>query len=98
MAKPAPDPFVKRKLEQNTSNKRLKTDAEDPNYSPMDKIKLITTPLWNMPYPDQVRDFIFVCTIVGKSINLYYIFLVGMQAERDEIYPNKNWPENACRK
>ncbi|XP_012536283.2 tRNA (uracil-5-)-methyltransferase homolog A [Monomorium pharaonis] len=56
VAKPAPDPFVKRKLEQDTaSNKRLKTDTEDPNCSPMDKIKSITTPLWNMPYPDQLE-------------------------------------------
>ncbi|XP_071627491.1 tRNA (uracil-5-)-methyltransferase homolog A [Temnothorax longispinosus] len=54
-AKPAPDPFVKRKLEEESSNKRLKTDAEDPNCSPTDRIKFITTPLWNMPYPDQLE-------------------------------------------
>lgn len=49
---------MKRKLEEESSNKRLKTDAEDPNCSPMDKIKFITTPLWNMPYLEQVRGFI----------------------------------------
>ncbi|XP_011686341.1 PREDICTED: tRNA (uracil-5-)-methyltransferase homolog A-like isoform X1 [Wasmannia auropunctata] len=54
-AKPAPDPFVKRKLEEESSNKRLKTDAEDPNCSPMDRIKFSTTPLWNMPYLDQLE-------------------------------------------
>ncbi|XP_077268899.1 tRNA (uracil-5-)-methyltransferase homolog A [Temnothorax americanus] len=55
VAKPAPDPFVKRKLEEESSNKRLKTDSEDPNSSPTDRIKFITTPLWNMPYPDQLE-------------------------------------------
>ncbi|XP_011165546.1 tRNA (uracil-5-)-methyltransferase homolog A [Solenopsis invicta] len=55
IAKPAPDPFVKRKLEQDSSNKRLKTDTEDPNCSPKDRIKFITTPLWNMPYLDQLE-------------------------------------------
>ncbi|XP_012229282.1 tRNA (uracil-5-)-methyltransferase homolog A [Linepithema humile] len=53
VAKPAPDPFVKRKLEEEESNhKRLKTDS---NCSPVDKIKFITTPLWNMPYPNQLE-------------------------------------------
>ncbi|XP_018367009.1 PREDICTED: tRNA (uracil-5-)-methyltransferase homolog A-like [Trachymyrmex cornetzi] len=55
VAKPAPDPFVKRKLEEESSNKRLKTDTEDSNCSPMDRIKFITTPLWNMPYSDQLE-------------------------------------------
>lgn len=72
MAKPAPDPFVKRKLEEESSNKRLKTDAEDPNYSPVDRIKFITTPLWNMPYPDQVRDFIM--SLLESIKPLLYVF------------------------
>ncbi|KAG5327718.1 TRM2A methyltransferase, partial [Pseudoatta argentina] len=55
VAKPAPDPFVKKKLEEESSNKRLKTDTEDSNCSPMDRIKIITTPLWNMPYLDQLE-------------------------------------------
>ncbi|KAG5335430.1 TRM2A methyltransferase, partial [Acromyrmex charruanus] len=55
VAKPAPDPFVKKKLEEESSNKRLKTDTEDSNCSPMDRIKFITTPLWNMPYSDQLE-------------------------------------------
>jgi len=48
---------VKKKLEEK-SNKRLKTNAEDSNYSSINNIKSITTPLWNIPYTDQVRDFI----------------------------------------
>lgn len=71
MAKPAPDPFVKRKLEEESSNKRLKTD-EDPNCSPVDRIKFITTPLWNMPYPDQVRNFIM--SLLESIKPLLYIF------------------------
>ncbi|XP_072752322.1 tRNA (uracil-5-)-methyltransferase homolog A isoform X2 [Anoplolepis gracilipes] len=55
VAKPAPDPFVKRKLEEESSNKRLRTDVEDLNCSPMDRIKFITTPLWNMPYLSQLE-------------------------------------------
>ncbi|KYN45039.1 tRNA (uracil-5-)-methyltransferase like protein A [Trachymyrmex septentrionalis] len=55
VAKPAPDPFVKRKLEEESSNKRLKTDTEDSNCSAMDRIKFITTPLWNMTYSDQLE-------------------------------------------
>ncbi|XP_012063364.1 PREDICTED: tRNA (uracil-5-)-methyltransferase homolog A-like [Atta cephalotes] len=56
VAKPAPDPFVKRKLEEESSlNKRLKTDTDNSNCSPMDRIKFITTPLWNMPYSDQLE-------------------------------------------
>ncbi|KAI4486330.1 hypothetical protein M0802_012349 [Mischocyttarus mexicanus] len=54
IAKPAPDPFIKRKLEENKTNKKLKTDI-DPNMSAMDRVKLTTTPLWNMPYPNQLE-------------------------------------------
>lgn len=58
MAKPAPDPFVKRKLEEESNiNKHLKTDNENSNDSPTDRIKSKTTPLWKMPYSNQVRDF-----------------------------------------
>ncbi|XP_033342827.2 tRNA (uracil-5-)-methyltransferase homolog A [Megalopta genalis] len=53
IAKPAPDPFVKRKLEQESANKRLKTEDSEP-LSVEDRIKSNTTPLWNMPYPDQL--------------------------------------------
>ncbi|XP_015182196.1 PREDICTED: tRNA (uracil-5-)-methyltransferase homolog A isoform X2 [Polistes dominula] len=54
IAKPAPDPFIKRKLEKNKTNKKLNANT-DPNMSDMDKIKLQTTPLWNMSYPDQLK-------------------------------------------
>jgi len=69
VAKPAPDPFVKRKLEEQSANKRFKNDGEDSNCSSMDRIKFITTPLWNMPYPDQVKNF---NELVG---NYYYALL-----------------------
>ncbi|EZA46612.1 TRNA (uracil-5-)-methyltransferase-like protein A [Ooceraea biroi] len=55
VAKPAPDPFVKRKLEEQSTSKRFKSDAEDSNCSAMDRIKFITTPLWNVPYADQLE-------------------------------------------
>ncbi|XP_043495148.1 tRNA (uracil-5-)-methyltransferase homolog A isoform X1 [Polistes fuscatus] len=55
IAKPAPDPFIKRKLEEeNKTNKKLKTDI-DSSMSAMDRVKLTTTPLWNMSYPDQLE-------------------------------------------
>ncbi|EFN75142.1 tRNA (uracil-5-)-methyltransferase homolog A [Harpegnathos saltator] len=53
VAKPAPDPFVKKKLE--TASKRFKSDEENQNCSPMERIKLSTTPLWNMPYENQLE-------------------------------------------
>lgn len=66
MAKPAPDPFVKRKLEEeNVASKRLKDNEENPSRSPMEQIKFSTTPLWNMPYKDQVRNF--------NSLGIIYI-------------------------
>lgn len=74
MAKPAPDPFVKRKLEEESSSKRLRTDAEDLNCSPMDRIKFITTPLWNMPYSSQVKNFIWIFLGNIKSPLYIYIF------------------------
>ncbi|XP_032682575.1 tRNA (uracil-5-)-methyltransferase homolog A-like [Odontomachus brunneus] len=55
IAKPAPDPFVKRKLEEETADKRLKNDEEDKNCSPMERIKFSTTPLWNIPYMNQLK-------------------------------------------
>lgn len=51
-----PDPFVKRRLEEEVAGKRVKTDEEDDqSVSVEDKVKSTTTPLWNMPYPNQVR-------------------------------------------
>jgi len=69
VAKPAPDPFVKRKLEEQSANKRFKNDSEDSNCSSMDRIKFITTPLWNMPYPDQVKNF-------NELVGSYYYVLL----------------------
>ena len=56
IAKPAPDPFVKRKLEEETANKRLKMDdGDDQAVSIQDKVKSTTISLWNMPYPSQLE-------------------------------------------
>ncbi|XP_068988802.1 tRNA (uracil-5-)-methyltransferase homolog A isoform X2 [Bombus flavifrons] len=55
IAKPAPDPFVKRRLEEETIKKRLKLDKDDQNISIEDKVKLTTIPLWEMPYPSQLE-------------------------------------------
>ncbi|XP_043671012.1 tRNA (uracil-5-)-methyltransferase homolog A-like isoform X1 [Vespula pensylvanica] len=55
IAKPAPDPFVKRKLEENKTNKKLKNELHDPDISAMDRVKFTTTPLWNMPYSSQLE-------------------------------------------
>ncbi|CAK9798739.1 tRNA (uracil-5-)-methyltransferase homolog A [Anthophora quadrimaculata] len=55
IAKPAPDPFVKRKLEEESANKRLKVDEDNEIKSIEDKVKLTTIPLWNMPYSDQLE-------------------------------------------
>lgn len=56
IAKPMPDPFVKRRLEEEVAGKRVKTDEEDDqSVSVEDKVKSTTTPLWNMPYPNQLE-------------------------------------------
>ncbi|XP_070523072.1 tRNA (uracil-5-)-methyltransferase homolog A isoform X1 [Cardiocondyla obscurior] len=72
VSKPAPDPFVKRRLEEKSSNKRFKTDVEEPNCSLMDRIKFITTPLWNMPYPDQLqlkqKEMKSILTKIGQQM------------------------------
>ncbi|OAD52212.1 tRNA (uracil-5-)-methyltransferase like protein A [Eufriesea mexicana] len=55
VAKPAPDPFVKRRLEEENSNKRLKMEENSQSISIEDKVKLTTIPLWNMLYPSQLE-------------------------------------------
>lgn len=53
IANPAPDPFVKRKLEEEkSSNKRLKTNSKG---SPMERMKNTISPLWKMPYQNQLE-------------------------------------------
>ncbi|XP_011300538.1 tRNA (uracil-5-)-methyltransferase homolog A [Fopius arisanus] len=54
-AKPAPDPFIKRKIEsQNDSSKKQKLE-ESETISPELQVKASTTPLWNIPYPKQLE-------------------------------------------
>ncbi|XP_015605204.1 tRNA (uracil-5-)-methyltransferase homolog A [Cephus cinctus] len=56
VAKPAPDPFIKRKLEQGDSNnKRSKVDEEDKALSPSERVRNSTVPLWNIPYTEQLE-------------------------------------------
>ncbi|XP_396538.2 tRNA (uracil-5-)-methyltransferase homolog A isoform X2 [Apis mellifera] len=55
IAKPAPDPFIKKKLEEENARKRLKVEEDDQSISIEDKVKLTTIPLWNMPYPSQLE-------------------------------------------
>lgn len=57
-AAPAPDPFIKRKMEkEEAANKKLKTDNDDEEIIPLeDRVKNTTVPLWNMPYDEQL-DF-----------------------------------------
>ncbi|XP_076167441.1 tRNA (uracil-5-)-methyltransferase homolog A [Ptiloglossa arizonensis] len=55
IAKPAPDPFVKRRLQEEATNKRLKTDENDQSMSIADKVKSTTIPLWNTPYQGQLE-------------------------------------------
>ena len=55
-AKPAPDPFIKRKMEARAKNaKRSKTEEIMKMVDPAKCIKNITTPLWIIPYKEQVR-------------------------------------------
>ncbi|XP_017879985.1 tRNA (uracil-5-)-methyltransferase homolog A [Ceratina calcarata] len=55
IAKPAPDPFVKRKIEEKGGNKRIKVDEDDQGLSIEDRVKSTTIPLWNMPYASQLE-------------------------------------------
>ncbi|XP_076634210.1 tRNA (uracil-5-)-methyltransferase homolog A isoform X2 [Colletes latitarsis] len=55
IAKPVPDPFIKRRLEQQSANKRLKTDESDQSISEADRVKATTIPLWNTPYESQLE-------------------------------------------
>ncbi|KAL7303123.1 hypothetical protein TKK_0004334 [Trichogramma kaykai] len=54
VAKPAPDPFIKRKMER----KNAKPTPEDPtvDMSPETRVRLSTTPLYDMPYADQLKS------------------------------------------
>lgn len=60
-AKAAPDPYIKRKLQDDDRNsKRFKGDEDndqeqkEESLSVLDLIKSSTIPLWNVPYETQV--------------------------------------------
>ncbi|XP_014207532.1 tRNA (uracil-5-)-methyltransferase homolog A [Copidosoma floridanum] len=57
VASPAPDPFVKRKLEMQNEldTKKAKVEVQDESLSPEERIRIITIPLNNMPYEEQLE-------------------------------------------
>ncbi|XP_011500831.1 PREDICTED: tRNA (uracil-5-)-methyltransferase homolog A-like isoform X2 [Ceratosolen solmsi marchali] len=56
VANPAPDPYMKRKLEKNDEcSKKMKIGANLESILPEDQIKSNTIPLWNMPYDEQLE-------------------------------------------
>lgn len=72
-AKPAPDPFIKRKMEaQNDSLKRQKLEQEEEVISPELQVKNSTIPLWDTPYPKQLelksKEIRAVLIKLGQSI------------------------------
>ncbi|XP_063974795.1 tRNA (uracil-5-)-methyltransferase homolog A-like [Diachasmimorpha longicaudata] len=55
-AKPAPDPFIKRKMEADANSaKRQKIESQSETISPELQVKTSTTPLWDIPYPKQLE-------------------------------------------
>ncbi|XP_017778980.1 PREDICTED: tRNA (uracil-5-)-methyltransferase homolog A [Nicrophorus vespilloides] len=54
-AKPAPDPLVKKRRDENFKNKGNNKKAKvDDDRSVEDKLKDSTTPFWNLPYEEQL--------------------------------------------
>jgi tRNA (uracil-5-)-methyltransferase len=75
---------MKRKLERKfESNKKTKIDS---NILPEDRIKFNTTPLWNMPYDEQVIYLSFVIvSIICKFIYKLYFQLEFKQNEMKSV-------------
>ncbi|XP_043267393.1 tRNA (uracil-5-)-methyltransferase homolog A-like [Venturia canescens] len=72
-AKPAPDPFIKRRNEaRENSSKRLKTEEDEETLTPAERVKNSTTPLWNVPYQNQleikVKDIKSVLMRMGQEL------------------------------
>ncbi|XP_023288732.1 tRNA (uracil-5-)-methyltransferase homolog A [Orussus abietinus] len=56
MAKPAPDPLIKRKIEDEDRNYKKRKDGEGYEaIPPMQRVKQSTTPFWNVSYPEQLK-------------------------------------------
>ncbi|XP_066594850.1 tRNA (uracil-5-)-methyltransferase homolog A-like [Prorops nasuta] len=55
-AKPAADPFLKRKIEEETANKRQKTDTNEEGLSPSERVQISTIPLCNVSYINQLEQ------------------------------------------
>ncbi|KAG7205215.1 hypothetical protein KM043_018300 [Ampulex compressa] len=54
VAKPAPDPFVKRKLEEEIVNKNKRICSDDSENTSEEDVKSTTIPLWAVPYSEQL--------------------------------------------
>ncbi|CAH0585569.1 unnamed protein product [Chrysodeixis includens] len=54
-AKPAPDPFVKKRKQDEEDTDPHKKRKEDDNKSQEERLKDATTPYWNMPYEQQLK-------------------------------------------
>lgn len=53
-AKPAPDPLVRKRKQDEEDTDLQKKRKEDDNKSQEERLKDATTPYWNMPYEQQV--------------------------------------------
>lgn len=58
-AKPAPDPLVRKRKQDEVGAVKSKKEKEDESKSQEDRLKDATTPYWRMPYDEQVKCFEF---------------------------------------
>ncbi|XP_049873164.1 tRNA (uracil-5-)-methyltransferase homolog A [Pectinophora gossypiella] len=55
VAKPAPDPLVRKRKQEEDSNGQEKKKKEDSNKSQEERLADATTPYWNVPYDEQLK-------------------------------------------
>lgn len=55
-AKPAPDPLVRKRRQDEVGTGKGKKAKEDENKSQAERLKDATTPYWRMPYNEQVGN------------------------------------------
>lgn len=60
VAKPAPDPLVRKRKQEGDGNRQDKKMKEDENKSQEQRLAEATTPYYNIPYEEQVYYF-FLC-------------------------------------
>lgn len=56
IAKPAPDPLIKRRNDEKQLSKESKKQKLEENRSQEDILKFSATPLWNIPYSEQISQ------------------------------------------